>query len=151
MSLYNAIFGENQNADTLLAALNLRKEDIPRYRDCYLEGDEIVVYTRTGGGNREYYEAENQFLREMEGFISDEDDDYDCTFANFRYKASESILSTVAPSTAPKDKWASFMSDLESNKDTPEVERAKRVGDKILNSISSREQIIYVDSSMGEK
>lgn len=54
----------------------------------------IHVYTRTGGGNREYYEnctdgPSNNDLRAVGGYVADEDDDFDCTFATFRFAAPE--------------------------------------------------------------
>ncbi len=53
MSLYNALFGTNPASDFFLGLLNLTREDVGRFRDVYLDGDEIAVYTRNGSGNRE--------------------------------------------------------------------------------------------------
>ena len=50
MSLYNMLFGVDERAPALLACLGLTFSDIPRFRDCYLRDNCIVVYTRTGGG-----------------------------------------------------------------------------------------------------
>ena len=52
MSLYNMLFGVNSAAPVLLATLGLTESDVPRFRDCHLNGEQIVIYTRTGGGNR---------------------------------------------------------------------------------------------------
>ena len=52
--LYNAIFG--MNPATVLVAPMLTDEwpgsYFPRFRDCYVEDGNIVIYTRVGGGNR---------------------------------------------------------------------------------------------------
>lgn len=52
MSLYNIVFGENPLGEALLATLGLKPETVGRYRDCFVSGGEIAVYTRNGGGNR---------------------------------------------------------------------------------------------------
>jgi hypothetical protein len=83
--LYNTLFGQHSNAEMLLKMIGLNLTDIPRYRSCYWDGTHIVVHTRTGGGNREEYEAENDWLTLHPGYVRDEDDDYDCTYANFYF------------------------------------------------------------------
>jgi hypothetical protein len=114
MSMYNMIFGENQMATVLLEMLGLSRERVPRYRDCYWNGAEIAIYTRTGGGNRDFYESEgscrdnypedfvkpeddaawsppcgpwNDDLRALSTFLRDEDDDFDSTYATFFFSA----------------------------------------------------------------
>ena len=52
MSFYNILFGENPFSDIVLATLGLTRHDVGRFRDVYLENDEIVVLTRNGGNNR---------------------------------------------------------------------------------------------------
>ena len=85
--LYNMMFGWNP-ACVLLAPM-LTDENpqyfFPRFRDCYLSGDgeHIEIYTRVGGGNREEYANEIENLRSMPTYVSDEDDDFDCTYATF--------------------------------------------------------------------
>ena len=56
MSMYNIIHGENPFSTILLGILGLTRENVPRYRDCWWTGNQIAVHTRTGGGNRDYYE-----------------------------------------------------------------------------------------------
>ncbi len=116
MSLYNMLFGVNPAAQVILAILGLKPTDIPRFRDCYVENDEtagyrICVHTRTGGGNRDYYEDEatcrdsypeyfeagkeapagpwNAGLRANPHYISDADDSFDSTYANFYFRLPE--------------------------------------------------------------
>ena len=53
MSLYNAIFGVNPYTGGLLAILGIEASAVPRFRDCYVDGEgRIVIYARTGGANR---------------------------------------------------------------------------------------------------
>lgn len=88
MSLYNMVNGVNPVAFYILPVLGKHPDEYPRFRDAFI-GDEsrpdtegkLIVYTRTGGGNREAYEEENQAIRDMPGFLFDYDDDFDSTFA----------------------------------------------------------------------
>jgi hypothetical protein len=59
----------------------------PRFRDCYLSDDEehIEIFTRVGGGNREDYAEEIEKLHSMPTYVSDEDDDFDYTYATFTF------------------------------------------------------------------
>lgn len=96
MSFYNMIFGVNGATFFILPMLGKRPDGYPRFRDCFT-GDEnhreyddyIHVYTRTGGGNREMYESENNEIRDMEGFVIDYDDDFDSTFASWVFLIPE--------------------------------------------------------------
>jgi len=90
---YNMLFGWNP-ACVLLAPM-LTDENpqqfFPRFRDCYLSDDKdhIEIFTRVGGGNREAYADEIEDLRLMPTYVSDEDDDFDCTYATFTFGVPE--------------------------------------------------------------
>lgn len=89
--LYNMIFGVN--IATLLVAPMLTDENpesyFPRFRDCYVEDGNIVVYTRVGGGNRfeNHCDPEWDFgeskLYELPTFIETYDDDFDSTYGYY--------------------------------------------------------------------
>ena len=106
MSLYNYLFGSNP-AETWINRI-LTKEGVPefpRYRDAWIEypnehEDEkllkitpnriqFVVLTRTGGGNRDEYGDENEQISSHPLCISDDDSDFDTTYAEFRFKIPE--------------------------------------------------------------
>lgn len=96
MSLYNMINGVNPVAFFILPMLGKHPDEYPRFRDCFLADeshpeydDHIHVYTRTGGGNREGYEAENAAMVAMPGYVADFDDDFDSTFASWVFKVPE--------------------------------------------------------------
>lgn len=139
MSLYNQLFGVNDHADLLLAVLGLRRVDVPRFRDCYLAGKNIVIYTRTGGGNRDYYDSEemcrsnfpeyfdgktdptgpwNSDLQANPYYSHDEDEEYDSTYASFyfrfpeEYDAQLTELAELDNSTPPAEKWQSLFDAL---------------------------------------
>jgi hypothetical protein len=81
------VFGVNQLAGPLLAMIQLDHRNVPRFRDCFLnkDGTEIIVYTRTGGGNREEYAEQNAEMTRRAGYLRDEDDSYDSTYAIFYF------------------------------------------------------------------
>ena len=146
MSLYNLLHGECSDADKLLAILGYTRNDIPRYRDCFLYQDEdsgkrfIVIHTRTGGGNRDYYDSEescrncypeyfaddtekptgpwNDDLRDNEHFSYDQDDNFDCTYANFYFNIPASIageLEDIKDDVIPADKWKQLFKKMEQS------------------------------------
>lgn len=47
---------------------------------------DVEIHTRNGGGNREDYEDEIESLRSSPYFVSDEDDSFDSTYADFQYE-----------------------------------------------------------------
>jgi hypothetical protein len=119
MSLYNMLFGVNQAAPILLAAIGISHAHVPRFRDCFIEGDKIVIHTRTGGGNREDYEEENGELQANQFYVYDEDDDFDCTYANFYYRfpdeyaAELKAIAEKSDSISPSEKWQQLLTSLQ--------------------------------------
>lgn len=96
MSLYNMLHGYTPAVIWILPMLGKHPDEYPRFRDCFVGdkahpeyADHILIYTRTGGGNRECYETENQAMREMKGFVTDYDDSFDETFASWVFKVPE--------------------------------------------------------------
>jgi hypothetical protein len=68
-----------------------------RFRDIYFEHEEgsepkIILYTRNGGGNREYYQYVFDLLENHPLHICDYDDDFDSTYAYIEFQAPESII-----------------------------------------------------------
>ena len=91
--LYNMMFGWNPACVLLAPMLTDENPQVffPRFRDCFLSDDKehIEIYTRVGGGNREDYADEIEVLRSMPTYASDEDDDFDCTYATFTFGVPE--------------------------------------------------------------
>lgn len=58
-----------------------------RFRDIHLNetGDKITMHTRNGGGNRDAYQYVFDLLRRHPNYLSDKDDDFDCTYANIKF------------------------------------------------------------------
>ncbi len=98
MSLYNMLHGYEPTANFVLSVLNIPPTEIPRFRDAYLTYlDEtksepvMVILTRTGGGNRDAFENEILQLQQLPGYLDSTDDEFDSTFALFRYKLPEHL------------------------------------------------------------
>ena len=87
--LYNLLFGWNPACVMLAPMLTDEnpQQFFPRFRDCYLSDDKnhIEIYTRVGGDNRDDYADEIEKLCSMPTYVSDEDDDFDCTYATFTF------------------------------------------------------------------
>jgi len=88
MSMYNMVMGENPLGKPLVALLVARQELlVGRYRDAWMESSGelllIRVHTRMGGGNRDDYEDSIENMRAHPWYLTDEDDDFDYTYADF--------------------------------------------------------------------
>lgn len=97
MSLYNALFGENSESHVLLGMIGVNKEYFDRYRDVELieDGKKIRVFTRLGGGNREDYQETWDKIQSHKLYITDYDDDFDCTYAYIEYNIPEQYKETA--------------------------------------------------------
>jgi hypothetical protein len=102
MSLYNMLHGFEPTAPFVIRALEIDPRRIGRFRDAYLTYRDatraepiMVVLTRTGGGNRPDYEEANAFLRNVTGYVDDADDEFDPTFALFRYQVPPHLRDVV--------------------------------------------------------
>ncbi len=96
MSMYNMVNGCSPAVFLILPMLGKHPEEYPRFRDCFLSNEErpdlddhIHIYTRTGGGNREEYDEENEAMTNMDDFVEDFDDSFDTTYASWVFKVPE--------------------------------------------------------------
>lgn len=117
--LYNMLFGENASQkDFLFELLDKTAGDFGRYRDIYVTEDYIVVHTRCGGGNRESYEEVFMEMEDHPLYAYDEDDDFDCTYANFYFRHPEGygeVLKEMARGTVtPAEKWRMLFEAMET-------------------------------------
>lgn len=129
MSMYNAVLGENAFSGVLLSMLGFQtRGEIPRYRDCWWNGEHIAVHTRVGGGNRNDYVERIVSMQMHEGYVKDEDDDYDHTFATFYYKFPEQYnhwLPAIKPETrSTRERWEDMMRRIENPEGDEEAQRA---------------------------
>jgi hypothetical protein len=159
MSMYNLIHGENKMASLLLGLLGLFRDDIPRYRDCFWNGERIGIYTRVGGGNRDDYEEGIAFLRAQPTYISDVDDDFDNTYATFYFRMPDRYAWVIPQLTAadatPEQKWHTFLAKLEdihgAGKDDPQVQRVMQAMKPFLDVLVGQLEKVKEDSTGKEK
>lgn len=94
MSLYNLMNGFNPACLLFMPMLGRKQEDYPRFRDCFLSDDHkhIDIYTRVGGNNRNSGYGEEELYKD-ENFVETFDDDFDRTYATYRFKVPDKWLS----------------------------------------------------------
>lgn len=82
MSIYTRLFSENPLADRYLDALNLKREDLGRYRDIYRHPKalRLVLITRNGGVNRPYFQDVFDRLAMHPLIMGAYDDSFDSTY-----------------------------------------------------------------------
>jgi hypothetical protein len=130
MSLYNAMCGNNPLFGVFARILETqgRLAQIPRFRDMYSRvkdgKPQIVIYSRTGGGNRGDYLVQNGELTHHALYIEDFDDDFDSTFAHFVFKVPDkfeepflklhNIWCQFHKGQTPKQKFDRAMRDMKS-------------------------------------
>lgn len=164
MTMYNTLFDTNPYTNVLLMALGITQADVPAFRDCYLDDNgDIVIFTRTGGRNRDMYEDGqrarqrypeyfdgsandpkgpwNADLRLLDGFKCDADDEFDHTYARFYFAPPAALadaLKEIAQKQGNNDPNAAFrklMSDIQNSEVTPDTERALNVSKRIFSAI----------------
>ena len=89
MNIYSLGNDFNKACFMILPMLGKHPNDIMRFRNCFVEDNQIVIMTRTGGVNREHYADGNMQLRKMPGFIRDEDVGYDSAYAFWYFAVPE--------------------------------------------------------------
>lgn len=87
MSMYNALMGFNPACLLIMPMLGRKQEEYPRFRDCFISEDKkhIDIYTRVGGANRNSGYGEEELYKD-ENFVETFDDDFDNTYATYRFK-----------------------------------------------------------------
>lgn len=120
MSLYNLVCGNNPLYYLWIVMAGVRFESIPRFRDCYLtvenEKPLLVLYTRSGGGNREWLAKENTGLRSLPNYVRDHDCDYDGTFAHWYYSMPVEHEDTLLRLTELLPKHSKFLPPRDKTK-----------------------------------
>lgn len=155
MSMYGMMFGQNPLSEVFLMALGLTKESVGRFRDCFIADEEIAVYTRNGGGNRECwneYEDEGErpcmnctgciiehVLPKHPRYLRDRDDDFDSTYATVYFSIPdeyrEAFLKLDGGAFQPDERWAKQLADLQNMS-------AEGVREKFPELVTTMEQIM---------
>ena len=137
------LLGENPHRATLMGILNLRRGDVGRFRDVYCKDDGTSIYLFTRNSNTDWCQAINSSLRNRPDFLMSWKDSYDGTFMTFEFRTPPKFVERVkwiadqTDNRPPMVRYKALIDDLHSDKDTPQVARAKKVGEKIMNQIMS--------------
>lgn len=150
MSLYNTLFGMNEEAVVLLGMIGLDKEYFKRFRDIELieKGTKIRVFTRLGGGNREDYKSEWEKIRKHELYIKDYDDSFDETYAYIEFNILDKYKETARKmfKEEPQSFEDKFKKELEDMQipGTKAYERAGNIAKKIVDNMENGNHMIYL-------
>lgn len=80
--------GVNPCTFIILPMLGKHPDEYPRFRDCFIEEDNIVVLTRVGGSNRNGGFGEEQ-LYSHPNFVRTYDDDFDSTYGYYVFSVPD--------------------------------------------------------------
>lgn len=143
MSLYNTLFGVNEEMPVLLGIIGVNMEYFQRFRDVEITngGVTIRVFTRLGGGNREYYKETWKKIRSHELYATDYDDSYDNTYAYIEYKIPEKYKKTVlkmykGEPISFKEKFEKELREMEIP-GTDAYKRSLEISKKFISSLES--------------
>lgn len=145
MSLYNQLFGFNPFAAIFVKVAGLHHVGVPRFRDCFLERNkdgvlEIVLYTRSGGPNRDDYEKEHAIIAEMPNYLRTVDDDFDTTYAKFYFSIQDEIkepmenLAAIGGIADPAGKWKTMLEKLNNDIKDESTKAAMVIGDQVAQA-----------------
>ena len=149
MSLYERLFGENEEASAILGCAGLTRGMFMRYRDCFLnpEGTIVTVITRIGGGNRDEYRQAHTDIKRHPNYICDYDDAFDNTYCYFEFKVDDKFLET-AKKIAPKEQHLSIHEMFEKEikeaniPGSPAAKRQEEIANAIFNAIENGDHMI---------
>jgi len=121
MSLYNMVHGTNRDAPLVLALLDREPGDFGRFRDAWVErsaegGIRLVVYTRSGGGNRTHSDEDAEpgprcgcsgctmthVVPTHPLYLEDRDDDRDPSYATIYFRVPDDAEATLEALGAPE-------------------------------------------------
>ena len=149
MSLYNQLFGENENATALLGMIEVTRNDFQRYRDVWLNKDAtiITVLARIGGENRKEYKQVFKNIRKNKFYVKDFDDYFDETYAYIKFKVPEKYKYTcekIAPEEEHLDIKEMFEKEIEESKNpnSPAAKRMEQIANAIIEGIDKGNNII---------
>lgn len=140
------LHGQNPFAPVLFGWLNLSPDDVGRFRDIYLAkgadgAPRVVVFTRNGGGNREDHEAITDALRAHPLYVTDYDDDFDCTYASYEFRvpdvwraAAEGLMDDTPP---PMERMRLLIEKLHAAPTDPESRRAVEAVRPLIEKIAA--------------
>lgn len=148
MSLYNMLFGTNEDAPVLLEIIGSNKEYFARFRDIELiqKGEIIRAFTRIGGEYRKVYKETWQKIRNHKLYIKDYDDSFDETYAYIEFRVPEKSLETTKKmfNREPESFESRFKKELEDmdKPGTKASENAEKIANIITNAMENGNHFI---------
>lgn len=163
--MYNMLHGVNPLSDIILAMLDLKRADIPRFRDVHFHESKIAVYTRLGGNNRECWNSQwgavskslldegwtqetctcpgcwiSRTVAEHPSYLSDSDDDFDSTYATVYFSIPKEWNHLIELTKEMKwrgdDEWDKTFKRLNAKGPTDkEIEAFRPVMDQIMRAL----------------
>lgn len=153
MGMYSMVFKPNILGPVMMAALGYETPmDVGRYRDCIItKSNEIVIYTRNGGANRESYTDDIERMRSHACYLRDVDDSFDSTYASFYFRFPdgfkedfEKMAELIGVDWNPDERWKKAIDAMESQEPADDqtirdpketIEGLKPVLDNIMSLI----------------
>ena len=155
MGLYNIVVGdghENERGAFLLAVLG--NPEVGRFRDAWVEKGEdgepvIAIHTRTGGGNREAYAAQNDGLAAHPLYLRDEDDSFDSTYATWYFRTPpehrDALAATAVDPVNMGERWQQAFDRVKSGELRPaETALADQLGAFLTDETPGASRIMEV-------
>lgn len=120
----------------------------------------LYVYTRNGGGNRGHFRDEPEYggpecdctgciaeyrLPSHPLYLGDEDDDFDSTYATFRFQVPsefwgflDALQENSSPEMKPADRWSGLLAKLKAgDAEDSTVQTARQVMQPVLDKITA--------------
>lgn len=148
MSLYNMLFGTNEETPVLLGMIGCNMEYYTRFRDVDLieNATKIRVLTRLGGGNRNDYKETWEKIRKHELYLKDYDDSFDETYAYIEYKIPEKFKETAkkmfkGEPISVKEKFDKEIKEMEKP-GTEAYKRAEKIAKQLIDGMENGNHII---------
>lgn len=144
MALYTQLFGENEDAVAILGFAGLTRKMFPRYRDVFLDdkGLTVLVYTRIGGANREYFKDEIETLKQHKQYVCNYDDHHDETYAYFKFNVLPEYVDTAKKvfKEDPVSVWDKFQTHIKNAEDPNSEEHKKdmQIAEQIMKAIEGQ-------------
>lgn len=150
MSLYNMLFGINDDAPILLGMINTNMDYFDRFRDVELinSGNIIRVFTRLGGNNRHSYKDTWNKIKRNEYYLKDYDDNFDNTYAYIEFSIPDKYKDTAKnmfknEPMSFEDKFKKELKDM-NNPNSEASKKAEKIAEKLINGINNNHNIIEI-------
>jgi len=132
--------GKNPLSDQILGLLNLKANQLGRYRDVCIDENIDLIYVMTRNYESEYDDID-EMVSKHPCFVKKEQAGSDHTFQYYIFKVPPELkdkakeFADLTDTTPPMTRYLQLMEDLKNNKDTESVRHAMEVGKKIMEPL----------------